>query len=122
MRFSTHVVLFILVANALIGAASTAGMWNDWGIKVSSGVSQSQIDNTTSAFKKVTSGNLGASTLISSYVFATEAMNSGWQIVTALPSFLENIGVPGFIAAIPNVLVVILVGRDAWNILTRRNI
>jgi len=30
--------------------------------------------------------------------------------------------VPAFIAAIPNVLVVVLVGRDLWHIITGREI
>lgn len=122
MRFSTHVVLFIVTSNAIIGAAGAAGMWDSWGIRVTTGVSEDQIQNTTDAFGNITSGNLGASTLISSYVFATRSMGTAWEMVTALPSFLSNIGVPDFIAAIPNVIVVILVGRDLWNIMTRRAI
>lgn len=122
MKFSTHVVLFIITANAMIGAASTAGMWDDWGIEVTAGVSQSQIDNTTEAFEEITVGGLGASTLVNMFVFGAKALESGWSLVTALPSFLENIGVPGFIAAIPNAVVVILVGRDVLQILLGRKV
>lgn len=120
MKFSTHIVLFIITANALIGAAGTAGMWNDWGIEVTSGVSQDQIDNTTEAFDNLKVGGLGAQTLLNSFVFGAQAMETGWQLVTALPGFLKNIGVPGFIANIPNALVVILVGRDVLAILIGR--
>lgn len=122
MRFSTHVVLFIVIANALIGAAGTAGMWTDWGIEVNAGVSQAQIDNTTAAFNEIPVGGLGGSTLINLFVFGAEALETGWALVTALPTFLENIGVPGFLAAIPNAAVLILVGRDALQILLGRDI
>lgn len=122
MRFSTHIVLFIVTANALIGAASAAGMWDAWGIEMNTGVTDAQIQTTQNAFQNVTSGNMGASTLISTYTFATEMGKTGLSLVTALPSFLENLGVPGAIAAIPNALVFILLGRDLWQIFTGRDI
>lgn len=122
MKFSTHVMLFIIASNAIIGAAGAAGMWDAWGIEVTAGVSDSQLENVEGAFEKVTTGNLGASTLINIFLFTAESLQTGWQIVTALPSFLKNIGVPGFIAAIPNLLVVVLVGRDIFQVLTGRPI
>lgn len=120
MRFSTHVVLFILVANALVGAAGAIDMWSDWGIEVDTGVSPEQINNTKTAFNEITVGGLGGQTLINLFVFGAKALQTGWQLVTALPGFLENIGVPGFIAAIPNAALVVLVGRDVLQVLLGR--
>lgn len=120
MKFSTKAVLVIVTANAMIGAAGTAGMWDAWGIEVTAGVSQQQLDKTSGAFDNVTSGNLGASTLLSSFVFTARSMATAWGLVTALPTFLENMGVPAFIATIPNVLVVILVGRDVLQVMVGR--
>lgn len=119
MRFSTHVVLFMVIASSLIGAADTAGMWDDWGIEVDTGVGD-QVDTTVEQFEEIKVGGLGGQTLINMFVFGAELLNTAFELVTALPDFLDNIGVPTFIAQIPNLVLVILVGRDLLGVLMGR--
>lgn len=119
MRFSTHIVLFIVISSGLISAADTAGMWDDWGIEPETGVSE-QIDRTVDSFEQITVGGIGGQTLINMFVFGAQLLQSGFKIVTALPTFLESVGVPQFIAQIPTAALIILVGRDVLSVLIGR--
>lgn len=121
MRFSTHAVLFILIANALIGAAAAAGMWDAWGFEPTPHTSQ-ELKETKDEWEKLTAGGSAAETLIGLFIFAGQTASAGFAIVTSLPEFLENVGVPGFIAQIPSFALIVLVGRDVLSIMTGRKI
>lgn len=111
MRISTNIVLWMVLSSAFIGGFEAAGVWEDWGVQVDAGISD-QIEETRDAFRTVTTGSLGADTLIGVFLTVLETLRLGFALVTALPTFLGNIGVPGFVTTILDATIFIVIGRD----------
>lgn len=111
MRISTNIVLFMVLSSAFIGAFEAGGVWEDWGVDVDAGISD-QIDETQDAFKRITTGSLGADTLIGVFLTVLNTLKLGYALVTALPTFMGNVGVPTIVTDILDAVVFIIIGRD----------
>lgn len=121
MRLSTSLMLFLILVSGTAGFADAAGIWQDWGVKVDLGV-QEEVQQAQESFSSVSSGSLGAGTLISLYLTVLNTLEAAFEIITALPDMLKLIGVPTFIADLLNLIVPILVGRGILAAYTGREI
>lgn len=113
MRLSTNVVMYIMILNAMTAGADAAGVWQDWGVEVDVGISE-KIEETKSAFDTITSGGLGAQTLIGIYLTVVNIAQLFFQLVTAFPAVVKNIlpaGI-GFIADIFTGVAYVIFGVD----------
>lgn len=122
MKWTSNLAIYLLLMSAFVGFADTTGVWDDWGVEVDVGVDE-QIDETEAAFRDVTTGALGASTLIGVFLTVLNAVQTGWAIVTAGPNMLRNIwsGL-GPIATMFEVVVFVKFGMDVLQAYSGRDV
>lgn len=122
MKWTSNLAIYLLLVNGMIGFAATTGVWADWGVEVAPGVSD-QVEATEDAFKDVTTGALGASTLIGVFLTVLNAVQAGWAIVTAAPELLKNIWPAlGPIATMIQSVIFVKVGMDVLAAYSGRDI
>lgn len=121
MRISTIVVLYIILMSVFTGMFDTAGVWDDWGVEIDTGVDE-QVNETQKTFKQVQTGGLGAQTLIGMFLTVYNTLKTAYTLVTAAPTVLQSVGVPTFLTLPIKAVMFIIVGRDILGAWTGREI
>jgi len=121
MRLSTNIMIAIVILNLVPSVLAGAGVWQDWGVQVDTGVNQA-VENAQDKFEQTgQAGGFGGQTLIGAVLFAQSVLNVGFSVLTALPTLLSNLGVP-YLGLFVNALVPIIIGRDLVSITSGREI
>lgn len=121
MRLSTNIMLFIVILNLVPGVMGAAGVWDDWGIEVSTGVGE-DVEEVQSTFQQTTEGGaFGGETLIGAILLVIDVLEVGYSLLFALPTMMSNLGVP-FLGIFINALVPIIVGIDLLGIIGGRDV
>jgi len=120
MRLSTNIMLFIIVLNLVPGVMGAAGVWNDWGVQVETGV-EDDVQRVQDRFEETQGGAFGGETLIGAILLVKDVLQTGYSLLWALPTLMSNLGVP-FIGVFINGLVPVLIGIDLLSVISGRDV
>lgn len=121
MRLSTNIMLFVIILNLVPGAMGAAGVWDDWGVQVNTGVGE-DVNEVQSTFQETAEGGaFGGETLIGAILLVIDVLEVGYSLLFALPTMMSNLGVP-FLGLFINALVPVIIGIDLLGIIGGRDV
>jgi len=119
MRYSTRIVIFLVLLNAAAGVMVQSGVANDWGISPTPGGGEAIEEANQTASEIKGSGGFG-DTLFGAFAGAANAFGDIFGAATAGPTMLSNLGIPGWLVGFVFAPLYILIGIDLVFILTGR--
>lgn len=114
-----NLVLLIVLMNAVPGFFDAAGIWEDWGVEIQTGVDD-EVQDVKDRFEKTgQAGGFGGETLIGMFLFVKDIAEFVFALAFVLPKVLGHIGIP-LVGELVNAIVPIIVGRGVIKIFTGR--
>lgn len=116
---SMNIVLLIVLMNVFVGVADAAGMWEDWGVEIQTGV-EDEVQDVRDRFNKTgQAGGFGGETLIGMFLFVKDFFEFVFALGFVLPNLLGNLGIP-LLGELVNAVVPIIIGRGVIKAFTGR--
>lgn len=119
MRYSTRILVFLVILSAAANVLIASGVAADWGIEPNPGGDEElkEAKDTASDFKP--SGGFG-DTLFGLFTSVTDTFSNVIGVATAGPAMIANLGVPGWLTTFVFSSLTLLVAFDLVYLLTGR--